>query len=202
VGYINATRAAALENATEEERARYGKGAVTQQIDYFKDLPEVKGPGRTWTVAEIEKLAAGGLESRDVKKGSDMFRASLCAACHVVGDQGGAAGPQLNALGGRFTAKDVAEAIIEPSKVISDQYAFDLIEKNDGSFVQGRVLDEKDGKLIVAANPFNLQEQTMIAKTDVKSSKRSPSSPMPGGLINRLNEEEMKDLLAFLLGKH
>jgi putative heme-binding domain-containing protein len=202
VGYINATRADALANATEEERARYGKGAVTQQIDYFKDLPEVKGPGRTWTVAEIEKLAAGGLEGRDAKKGSDMFRASLCAACHVVGDQGGAAGPQLNALGGRFTAKDVAEAIIEPSKVISDQYAFDLIEKNDGSFVQGRVLDEKDGKLIVAANPFNLQEQTMIAKTDVKSSKRSPSSPMPGGLINRLNEEEMKDLLAFLLGKH
>lgn len=64
-----------------------------------------------------------------------------------------------------------------------------------------KILDEKDGKLIVAANPFDMQQQTQIAKADVKATKPSTVSPMPPALINRLSEDELKDLLAFLLGK-
>ena len=116
-------------------------------------------------------------------------------------DQGGAAGPQLNALGGRFSVRDIAEAIIEPGKVVSDQYSVSTIEKNDGTTVVGKIVDEKDGKLIVAMNPFDMQQHTEIAKADVKATKDSTTSPMPPALINRLNEEELKDLLAFLLGK-
>lgn len=201
IGYLNASRNDALANATEEERQRFGKDKQLKNADFFANLPEIKGPGRNWTIADVEKIAASGLAGRDIEYGKKMFQACLCAACHVVGNEGGVAGPQLNALGGRFSVRDIAEAIIDPSKVVSDQYAVSAIEKNDGTTVIAKILDEKDGKLVVAANPFDMQQQTLIAKTDVKATKPSTVSPMPPALINRLSEDELKDLLAFLLGK-
>jgi putative heme-binding domain-containing protein len=201
IGYLNASRNDALTNATEEERQRFGKDKQLKNADMFANLPEIKGPGRNWTVADVEKVAAAGLDGRNLENGKNMFQACLCAACHVIGNEGGVAGPQLNALGGRFSARDIAEAIIEPSKVVSDQYAVSSIEKNDGSTVVAKVLDEKDGKLIIAANPFDMQQTSEIARADVKAIKPSTTSPMPPALINRLSEDELKDLLAFLLGK-
>jgi hypothetical protein len=38
-------------------------------------------------------------------------------------------------------------------------------------------------------------------RSDIKENKLSDVSPMPAGIINRLNPEELKDLLAYLLGK-
>lgn len=201
IGYLNATRSEALANATAEEQQRFGKDALLKNTDFFANLPEIKGPGRNWTIDEVEKIAAAGLTGRNLENGKKMYQASLCAACHVIGNEGGAAGPQLNALGGRFSVRDVAEAIIDPNKVVSDQYSVSSIEKTDGSTVIGKILDEKDGQLIVATNPFDMQQHTKIAKADVKSTKNSAMSPMPPSLINRLNEEELKDLLAYLLGK-
>ena len=201
LGYIKAIRADALANATAEEKQRFGKDAQMKGTDFFANLPPIKGPGRNWTIQEVEKVAASGLTGRNLENGKKLYQAALCAACHVIGTEGGAAGPQLNALGGRFSVRDIAEAIIDPGKVVSDQYAFSTIEKNDGTTAFGKIIDEKDGKLIVAMNPFDMQQHTEIAKADVKSTKASAASPMPPALINRLNEEELKDLLAYLLGK-
>ena len=82
---------------------------------------------------------------------------------------------------------------------MSDQFQFSLITKNDGSFVTGKVLDEKDGKLIVGISPFDFSQTTEIAKAEVKEIKPSPVSPMPPALINRLNEKELKDLMGYLM---
>jgi putative heme-binding domain-containing protein len=130
-----------------------------------------------------------------------MYQASLCAACHRFGSEGGAAGPDLTALGGRFTARDIAEAILDPSKVVSDQYAFDLITRIDGSQVTGKLIDEKDEHWIVATSPFDFSQTVEIERGQIKDKTQSPVSPMPPGLINRLNPDELKDLLAYLLGK-
>ena len=199
VGYLNAIRSDTLGNATEDERKRFGQEGTMKATDYFANLPEIKGPGRNWTADEVEKLATD-LKGRNIENGKKMAQACLCAACHVMGTEGGAAGPQLNALAGRFSVRDLAEAIIDPGKVVSDQYAFEQIEKNDGSTIVAKIVDEKDGKLIIASNPFDMQQHSEIPRADVKSIAPSKASPMPPALINRLNEDELKDLLAYLLG--
>ena len=199
VGYLNAIRSDALANATEDERKRFGQEGTMKAADYFANLPEIKGPGRNWTIDEVEKLATD-LKGRNIENGKKMAQACLCAACHVMGNEGGAAGPQLNALAGRFSVRDIAEAIIDPGKVVSDQYAFEQIEKKDGSSIVAKIVDEKDGKLIIASNPFDMQQHSELPRADVKSTAPSKASPMPPALINRLNEDELKDLLAYLLG--
>jgi putative heme-binding domain-containing protein len=201
VGYIKDFRKEALAIATEEEREWLAQHAPTKVANPFADLPPVKGPGHIWTIDEVVSLASQGLEERDKEAGRTMFKAALCAACHRFAGEGGAAGPDLTAVAGRFTVKDLAEAIIEPGKVVSDQYAFEIIKKNDGTQVVGRTVDQKDEKLVVAVNPFDFNQTVEVVLSDVESTMPSPISPMPAGMINRLNKEELKDLLAYLLSK-
>ena len=189
------------ENGTPEEKRIYAADAKALAGNLMSDLPKIAGPGKAWTVDEVVKLAESGLEGRDKKKGEDMYRASLCAACHRFGALGGAQGPDLSNLAGRFTVKDIAEAIIEPSKVISDQYGFHAITTDDGKITVGKILEEKDEILIIANNPFDYSQKVEVKRSDIKENKLSDVSPMPSGMINRLNPEELKDLLAYLLGK-
>jgi hypothetical protein len=49
------------------------------------------------------------------------------------------------------------------------------------------------------ANPFMPDEKMRVKAADVKSRKTYPISMMPPGLINSLNPEELKNLLAYLL---
>ncbi|BDS08893.1 hypothetical protein NT6N_39330 [Oceaniferula spumae] len=196
-GFIKNIRKDALTNATEAERKKIAAWKLGVVHDPFKDLPPVKGPGKNWSVANVAGIK--DLDKADLKNGERMFRATLCAACHSVGGQGGSAGPDLSHAAGRFQLKDFAEAIIMPDKTISDQYEFSLITKRDGTFVTGKVLDEKDEILIIATNAFDFSKTIEVARTDIKSIVPSPVSPMPPALINRLNKEELRDLMGYLM---
>ena len=200
-GFIKDLRNETLANCTPEEREWIEKLAPDNIPHPLANLPPVVGPGHEWTVAEVEKLGSGSLAGRDRENGRKMFQASLCAACHRFGGEGGSAGPDLTAVAGRFSVRDLAEAIIEPSKVVSDQYAFDLISKQDGTQVVGKMIEEKDEHWIIATSPFDFSATTEIERSLIKDVTPSPVSPMPAGLINRLNPEELKDLLAYIMGK-
>ena len=200
-GFIKDLRNQALATSTSEERAWIEKLSPAVIPHPLANLPPVKGPGREWTIAEIERLAGEGLAGRDKENGRKMYQASLCAACHRFNGEGGSAGPDLTAVGGRFSVRDLAESILEPSKVVSDQYAFDTIIKHDGSQVVGKLIEEKDEHWIVATSPFDFSATMEIERSEIKDIKPSPISPMPAALVNRLNADELKDLLAYLLGK-
>jgi len=200
-GFVVDLRKETLATCTPGEREELAgrPKAVTENV--LANLPEIKGPGRVWTIDEVVKLAESGLEGRDKENGKRMYQASLCAACHRHGNEGGAIGPDLTTVSGRFKVQDIAEAILDPSKVISNQYAFDLISRKDGTEISGKIIEEKDEKWIVATNPFDRSQTIEIERNEIKGMKPSPVSPMPPALINRLNPDELKDLLAYMLGK-
>lgn len=200
-GFIIDLKKQALATCTPVELERL-KGMDQNRPDSpLANLPEIKGPGHTWTIDEVVKLADTGLAGRSKENGKRMFEGGLCAACHRFGSEGGNIGPDLTNLSGRFKVRDVAEAIIDPSKTISTQYTADLITYKDGKQITGRILDEKDDKWIIATSPFDPSQTTEVERNEIKDMKPSPVSQMPPGLINRLNPDELKDLLAYLLAK-
>jgi len=188
------------QNGTAQEQELFAADAKAPKKKP-KALPPVQGPGRAWTVEEAVKVVSGDLSGRDKEKGKAMFEATLCSACHKFGSEGGAQGPDLTNLAGRFTAEDLARSIIDPSEVISDQYEFTEISTHDGKTITGRVLSEKDEILVLGINPFDFSQQIEISRADIISMKPSAVSPMPPAMINRLNPDELKDLFAYLLGK-
>ena len=68
----------------------------------------------------------------------------------------------------------------------------------DGSLVIGRVVGEDKGKYLVMTNPFAPDVSAQVAVADVVSRKDYGVSPMPPGLINMLNPEELLDLIAYI----
>jgi putative heme-binding domain-containing protein len=128
-----------------------------------------------------------------------MFAATRCISCHTMRGEGGNVGPDLTQLGTRFSPKDMLESIIHPSKVVSDQYAATIFTLKDGSSVLGRLTNEDNNKYVVSQNPFAPEQLREIPKKEVVSTKISNISIMMPGMINRLNENELKDLMAYLM---
>lgn len=198
-GFLKGIREDAFAKATPAEQKAVEAMELVVPNNPFANLPPVQGPGKSYTVDEIVALAKD-LDGADREQGKAMFRAGLCAACHRYGGEGGATGPDLTGLAGRFSPRDLAMALQEPNEIISDQFEFDLIVRQDGSTLTGKIVEEKDEKWLVATNPYDMSQTVEIERGDIKEVKPSPISPMPAGLVNRMNEEELKALLAYLLG--
>jgi len=93
------------------------------------------------------------------------------------------------------------ESIIEPSKEISDQYGAVMIKKKDGDTVVGRVGNLSGENLMVLENMFAPNDFTSVKREQVESIEPSKVSMMPEGLLNYFKEDEIQDLVAFLLSR-
>jgi putative heme-binding domain-containing protein len=157
---------------------------------------------KAWTVGELVPLVERGLSGgHDLQRGRKLYGGVGCASCHRLGQDGGGVGPDLSAIAGRFGVRDVIESIVEPSKVISDQYAAIVIAKKDGQVITGRVGNLFGDSLNVVENMFDPGRLTNVRRADIEEMKPSPVSMMPAGLLNSLTEDEIQDLIAFLLAR-
>ncbi len=199
-GFLKNIRDYAFNNMTEAEKKALASIA-DQPLIKEEQLPKPIGPGRDWTVEDLVRLASTKLKNRDFEAGRRAFRAAKCIQCHRFAGEGGATGPDLTNVAGRFGIRDLAEALIEPSKVISDQYRAMVIVTASGKTYNGRILNDDGKKLTVLIDPIDATKIVEIAKSDIEAMQPSPVSLMPKDLLDPLNEDEVLDLLAFLLSR-
>jgi putative heme-binding domain-containing protein len=117
--------------------------------------------------------------------------------CHRFGNEGGFIGPELTAASSKYSRRDILESILEPSKVISEQYQNYTVIKKDRDGATGRIVDEDDAKIVVQPNLL-ASERISISKTDIADRHPSKVSPMPEGLLSSLTQDEILDLLAYI----
>ncbi|MBS0208896.1 MAG: c-type cytochrome [Planctomycetes bacterium] len=189
----------AFANVSEKDRVLIESSGARQPY-VPPELPKPKGPGQAWTLAEIVALQPK-LANRNYNNGKKMFAATRCIVCHRFAGEGGATGPDLTQLAGRFNLKDLTESIVDPSKIVSDQYRASIIQTNDGQVITGRVVSETDDALVVVINPEDSSKIATVKKQDIESQAASPISLMPKDLLNVLNQNEVLDLLAYLLSR-
>jgi len=197
-GFVRNIRKETLAAMPEAERAGFEPIAPVVKVE---PIPTASGPGRLWTHAEALKVweTAKAEKSFDFANGQKMFAAALCSQCHRLGDNGGAQGPDLSGLGARTAPADVLMSVVQPSAIVSDQYSNSVIGRVDGGKTIGRILNEEGDKLQLAVNPFDFSVQLAVNRSDILSIDRSAESPMPVGLLNSLNAQEVADLLAYLI---
>ena len=199
-GYLQKIRESAIANVPEKDRLalQYLTGEI-KGMDLAK-LPRAKGPGVAWTVdSALKALNEEPLAGRSHTNGKKMFSAGLCIACHRFGNEGGGVGPDLTHLAKRSDYKSMLESTVHPNMVVSNQFEQHELTMNDGSLVIGKIVSEdKDHYSLVQSGlqPLNLTE---IEKSKVASQKGSKISMMPGGLINSMNANELKDLIAYFV---
>ncbi len=197
-GFVRNIRKEAVAMVPAAERAAF---EASTPVVKATPIPAAQGPGRLWTHAEALKAWENGKATGtlDFANGQKMFAAALCSQCHRMGGAGGAQGPDLTGLGVRTAAADMLTSLIQPSAVVSDQYANSEISRVDGGKTIGRILNEEGDKLQLAVSAFDPSIQVSVNRSDILAIDRSTVSPMPAGLLNSLNEQEVVNLMAYLL---
>ncbi len=203
VGFIDRARKMALINVPKGDFEKYNELSGASMLtgsgnELAESAIQPEGPGRRWTVEEALPLVEN-LSGRDLVRGKAMYAATLCQSCHTMQGEGGVIGPDLTQLGTRFSAKDILNATINPSEEISEQYEATILELKAGGSIVGRLTNEDETNYYISQNPFAPNVIRTVAKSEVKNTKASEVSIMLPGMINRLNEEELKDLMAYLI---
>lgn len=203
VGFLDRARKMALASVDKADFEKYdemsgGKLLTESGNDIANTGIQPEGPGRRWTVEEADTVVMN-LVGRDLVKGKAMYAAVLCQSCHTMQGEGGAIGPDLSQLGTRFSPKDILIATINPSETISDQYHATVLELKAGGSILGKLNDEDAQNYYISQNPFAPNDIRTVPKNTVVLKKNAEVSIMMPGLINRLNPEELKDLMAYLI---
>ncbi|MBL8861678.1 MAG: heme-binding protein [Planctomycetes bacterium] len=151
---------------------------------------------RKWTRAELEEVLGRPATPRSYEHGRAAYARATCNACHRVGAEGGATGPDLTTTSSRFGLGDLLDALLEPSAAISDQYQDVEIRTAGGDLFVGRVEAEQQGVIRLRRAPSD--ELVLIEADEVELRRPYPVSRMPSGLLDALDEEGVLDLFAYL----
>jgi putative heme-binding domain-containing protein len=145
-------------------------------------------------IANYKKfLGTNAILSADVKRGRELFRAS-CAACHQLFGTGGEIGPHLT--GGYTDLEYMLQNIIDPNAVIGLDYQLVYITLKDGSLQAGIISAENESTLTLKAP--GAPAPVVIAKDQIKTRVVSPNSLMPEGLLNGMQEPDVRSLFLYL----
>ena len=196
-GYVEGIRKVAMENLSAVDRE-----ALADVLTGKAVVPIVAPAGgrkyvHNWQMADLVQSLGEVETGRSYASGKAAFDAAKCSACHRAEGRGGTTGPDLSAVGSRFSPHDLLQAILVPSKVVADQYRPTQFVLARGEVVVGRVESEDDESVVVRAHPLAPRSRR-LTKTQIVGRLPSDESLMPTGLVSTLTREEVLDLIAYL----
>jgi len=167
-------------------------------------IPDTEMPGSLMDPRELWQTAAfvrslGALPATPVSgnaaNGERVLRGKAgCLQCHALGNDGGRMGPALNGIGARRSAAHLRAKILDPASDVPETFRTVQLTTRDGKVVRGIRLNEDSWSIQVrdAGDRFHSFWKEDLAK--IASERRTTMPPYK----DRLNEQELDDLVAFL----
>lgn len=133
----------------------------------------------------------------DPTRGETLFRDANglnCLACHRLRGEGADVGPDLSNMGAQFSARELAESILWPSRVVREGYQPVIVELTDDEEVAGLIKGESTEVLTLRDSAGKLRQ---VPKSQIRGRRQSEQSLMPEGLQAGLSLADFADLIAF-----
>jgi putative heme-binding domain-containing protein len=134
--------------------------------------------------------------SGHVAEGHALFT-KHCAICHRLYGEGNQIGPDLTAAD-RKDMRVLLPNVVDPSAVIRPEYRAYNVVLHDGRILAGLLADSNNETLTVldAKN-----QRTVVKRVDVEELRASELSLMPENVLTPLNNQDIRDLFAYLRSK-
>jgi putative heme-binding domain-containing protein len=142
---------------------------------------------------QFAKYSALGHKSGKIENGKVL--SAICKACHTIGNEGGQIGPNLSGAGA-MGLEGVLRNIMTPNAAMEAGYRIFRVELKSGDIVDAFFVSE-DKEAFVVRQP-GVQDRR-IPKKDVRTTRYIRRSLMPEGLLDSLNDEQVTDLLSYLM---
>jgi putative membrane-bound dehydrogenase-like protein len=133
----------------------------------------------------------------NVQNGVVVFKESgTCAKCHIVNGEGIEIGPNLSEIGDKLSRESMFESILFPSAGISHNYETWLVASEDGTVVSGLLVSKTEAMTTIKDINGIVHN---IQSDDIEDQKRLKLSLMPQDLVKEISEQELVDLVDYLM---
>lgn len=130
-----------------------------------------------------------------------------CSTCHMIGGRGGRLGPDMTTAGASRTVEYLRESVRNPSRRLAwglteatkefpQEYETVTAVAQDGREIKGVILNEDSFSLQMMDTAENLH---LFEKDKLRSLHKNRQSLMPIYSPSLLSEEDLNDILAYLL---
>ena len=178
-----------------------------RQIISFKDEALTKELTAAWgelrdssedkkkLIADLKaKLTKENLAKADLSQGRMLFTA-ICSTCHKLYGEGHLIGPDLTGSG-RQDVNYLIENIADPSGLVAADFKMSVFTLKDGRVLNGIIHGQNDRTLTVTM----VGQEVTVDRADIVKQEQLPMSMMPEGLVMALNDEQLRNLFAYLMG--
>jgi cytochrome c oxidase cbb3-type subunit III len=140
--------------------------------------------------------------------GKELFYGdAACSSCHMVEGQGGRLGPDLTAVGTARTIDALVESVRTPSKRLAwgltestkefaQEYQTVTVVTSDGHEIKGVILNEDQFSLQMMDKTERIH---LLEKDELRSIRKSRESLMPPYDTAALSDQDLNDIVAYLL---
>lgn len=203
--------AAKLLDAVERGQVRADEISAfhARQIADFGDATLGERLGALWgqvRVSDGEKkalisrwrgeLSPEAIAAADPSHGRGLFVRD-CAACHVLFGEGRKLGPDLTGSN-RRNLDYLLENVIDPGASVGSDFRAVAFVLADGRALTGVVSAADDRTLTVQT----AQGQVILDRGDIAEQTVQQQSLMPDGLLSKLSDADIRDLVAYLVSPH
>jgi putative heme-binding domain-containing protein len=158
-------------------------------------------PRKEWNYDDLASSVEGLSSGRSFANGKQIFEVANCVACHKLNGVGEQVGPDLAGLDAKTTRTDLLRSLLEPSAKIDEKYQSHLFQMKSGKTVSGMILEETPERIKVTENPLAKTPPVTLDRAEIEERVKSATSIMPKGLLDKLTNEEILDLIAYIAAR-
>lgn len=155
----------------------------------------VPGPGsadKVRRIAEVRGALPEG-DKGDPARGRPVFK-EQCAVCHKLFGEGESIGPDLTGAE-RGNLDFLLSSLVDPSALIRKEYQSQTVALDDGRVLNGLFVEET-GKTVTLFD--SNRQKTVLPRDRIEAVTPSTVSLMPEGLLDKLPEDQVRDLFRYL----
>jgi putative membrane-bound dehydrogenase-like protein len=146
---------------------------------------------------EMERLVALVKTGKGDDKAGKLVFTNTCAKCHKLFGEGGAVGPELTGYE-RDNLSYWIENIADPSASIRDEYLAFVVDTKDGRTLTGIIAAQDKATVTLRLGDG---QTVRLAREQMEELRASPISLMPEDVLKELNDQQVRDLFAYLLSR-
>ncbi|MEW6160747.1 MAG: dehydrogenase, partial [Verrucomicrobiota bacterium] len=117
--------------------------------------------------------------------------------CHTLFGEGAAIGPDLTGAE-RSNLDNMLLSIVDPSVALREGFTLFHVQTKDGRDLVG-FITERDGSRLTLRD--TAAQLTSISISDIVREEALTASMMPEGLLDDLNEEQVRDFFAYFMSQ-
>ena len=170
-----------------------GDAALTEKLAALWGAVRPPGPEKAAIIAKYRAaLDPGRVAAADLVKGRHVF-AETCAPCHRLHGEGADVGPDLTGSQ-RANLDYVLENVVDPSASVGREFKLVTAITTDGRVLSGIIKERTDRSVTIQT----VNERIAVPAEDIAMLEPSEVSMMPEGSLEKLTDDEVRDLVGYL----